>query len=114
MAAPAAMPVAPAAPAGESVPAPKKTTMAPNAATIVVSLPADATLTVDDTLTTSTSASRVFYTPALDQGKEFTYTLKASVLRDGRTVSVSKQVPVRAGQETRITLEVPTTSVVSK
>jgi len=112
MVAPAPTP-APMPPA-EAVPAPKKTTKASTAATIVVSLPAEATLTVDDTATTSTSASRVFFTPALEEGKEFSYTLKATVVREGTPVSISKQVAVRAGLETRVTLDIPTTSVASK
>ncbi len=42
---------------------------AANEATLVVSLPEDATLTVDNEPTTSTSAQRVFVSPALEPGR---------------------------------------------
>ena len=71
-------------------------------ASIVVSLPADARLTVDDTVTKSTSANRLFATPALETGKEFHYTLKAEVVRDGQKLTASEKVTVRAGEETRV------------
>ncbi len=73
-------------------------------ATIVVTLPADAKLTIDDNLTTSTSASRVFATPALDAGKEFHYTLKAEIVRDGKKLTATERVTVMAGAQTSIAL----------
>jgi uncharacterized protein (TIGR03000 family) len=76
-------------------------------ATIVVSLPADAKLTVDGKATTSTSDTRVLVSPSLESGKDFVYNLRAEVTRDGQTQSVTRQVIVRAGQETRVTLEMP-------
>jgi uncharacterized protein (TIGR03000 family) len=79
--------------------------MAP--ATIVVNLPADAKLTVDDNATSSTSERRLFVTPNLMTGREYHYTLKAEVIRDGKTVSVEEHVAVRPGEETRVTLKLP-------
>jgi uncharacterized protein (TIGR03000 family) len=76
-------------------------------ASIVVSLPADARLTVDDTVTKSASATRRFATPALESGKEFHYTLKAEVVRDGKTYTAIRRVAVRAGEETQVTLDIP-------
>jgi uncharacterized protein (TIGR03000 family) len=76
-------------------------------ATLVVSLPADAKLTVDGKPTASTTDTRVLVSPPLESGKDFVYTLRAEVTRDGRTQSVTRDVTVRAGQETRVTLEVP-------
>lgn len=81
-----------------------------NQATIVVNLPADATLTIDGTPTTSTSARRVFISPELDQGKEYHYMLKATVMRDGKPVDVEKKVSVRAGEQSQVTLTVPEVS----
>jgi uncharacterized protein (TIGR03000 family) len=89
-------------------------TVEPTKATIVVSLPADATLTVDDNPTTSTSATRVFASPPLQPGKQYTYTLKAEIVRDGQKVVAEKKVPVRAGQESRVTLDFPARSVASR
>jgi uncharacterized protein (TIGR03000 family) len=83
-------------------------------ATVVVELPADATLTVDGSATTSTSATRVFVTPALEAGKTFQYTLSAQVVRDGNVQTVTRQVDVRAGEETRVRLELPTAEVAAR
>jgi len=90
---------------GAAIPAP---------ATIVVNLPAEAKLTIDDAATRSTSSVRVFSTPTLDNGKDFFYTLKAEIVRDGQTVTASKKVAVRAGEETRVSLEFPVANVASK
>jgi uncharacterized protein (TIGR03000 family) len=86
-------------------------------ATILVSLPADAQLTVDDTATTSTSASRVFVSPPLQRGKDYQYTLTAAIVRDGQKLAATERVTVRAGQETRVSLppaRFATASVVQK
>ena len=80
---------------GAAVPAP---------ATISVSLPADARLMVDGIATRAASATRSFVTPALEAGKDYQYTLLAEVVRDGKTLSASEVVTVRAGQRTAVTL----------
>ena len=102
--------------APEPVPPPKesgKETEAslPAPATIVVSLPAEARLLIDDAATTSTSELRVFASPSLEPGKDFYYTLKGEMERDGRTVTTTQYVKVRAGQETRVQLEFPVATV---
>jgi uncharacterized protein (TIGR03000 family) len=73
-------------------------------ATIVVSLPADATLTIDGAATVSTSARRVFSSPALEAGKDFTYVLKAQVMQEGKPLVVEKKIIVRSGETTEVTL----------
>ena len=78
-------------------------------ATIVVSLPEDATLTIDDEATASTSSQRVFVTPALEAGKAYEYTLKAQIVRDGKTQTATAQVKVRPGEVSRVELTVPAT-----
>jgi len=83
-------------------------------ATLVVELPADATLTVDGTATTSTSSSRVFITPALQPGRTYTYTLSAQVMRDGGVQTVTREVAVRAGEQTQVQLDIPGTAVVAR
>lgn len=75
-----------------------------NEATIIVHLPADATLTIDGEATRSRSNLRTFITPSLEQGKTYTYTLRAEMNRDGRTQHVKKTVDVRAGQPTEVTM----------
>src|SRR5262249_61144969 len=81
----------------------------PAPATLVVTLPEDARLLIDDHLTTSTSGSRVFVTPPLAPGREFHYNLAAEVVRDGVTQRITRRVAVRAGPETQVDLAVPAT-----
>jgi uncharacterized protein (TIGR03000 family) len=83
-------------------------------ATIVVSLPANATLRVDDYNTVSKSARRVFVSPKLEAGKEFYYTLTGEIQRDGKPVLATKQISIRAGEETRVMLEFSAAAVASK
>ena len=83
-------------------------------ATIRVTLPADATLTIDGQPTKSTAADRLFQTPALETGKEFQYTLRATVVRGDDTVSVERRVTVRAGQESRVSLTLPSVGADSR
>jgi uncharacterized protein (TIGR03000 family) len=66
-------------------------------------VPAEATLTIDDAATKSTGSTRVFVTPELQKDKDYVYSLKA----DFNGQIVSKQVIVRAGEETRTTIEAP-------
>jgi len=97
----------------KKMPAPRskdgESSLAP--ATIVVSLPADAKLLIDDAATASTSALRTFESPALETGKDHYYTLKAEVIREGKAVAATKRIAVRAGEETRVSLDLPVTSV---
>lgn len=95
-------------------PAPKPEAAAPAPATIIVTLPADATLTIDDAATTSTASPRVFTSPVLPNGKDFHYTLKAKYVRAGQPVVLSREVTVRAGQETRVNLEAGLAGVASR
>jgi uncharacterized protein (TIGR03000 family) len=76
-----------------------------NEATIIVNLPADATLTVDGERTQSTGGTRVFISPALQQGKTYQYTLKAEVNRDGRRETTSRTVDVQAGRPTNVNID---------
>jgi uncharacterized protein (TIGR03000 family) len=82
-----------------------------NTAKLYVTLPADAKLTIDGTPTVSTSETRVFESPSLTPGKTFYYVLKAIVVRDGKTETVTKEVTVRAGEDTRVRFEIPETAV---
>ena len=85
----------------------------PAPATLVVNLPADAVLTVNGKPTTLTSAKRVFRTPTLKTGRDFEYTLEAKVVRDGQEKVIKQRVTVRAGEQTMVRLEVPTTTAVA-
>jgi uncharacterized protein (TIGR03000 family) len=81
-----------------------------NTAKIHVTLPADAKLTIDGSPTASTSETRIFESPSLTPGKTFFYELKATVVRDGKTETVTKEVTVRAGEDTRVEIEIPETT----
>lgn len=83
-------------------------------ATIVVNLPADAKLSFDGNATNSTNANRRFNTPALQAGSDLSYTLTAEIVRDGKTLTATQLVTVRAGLTTEVNLSDAqfTTSVV--
>jgi uncharacterized protein (TIGR03000 family) len=107
----------PPPPKGEQLktpPKPAKEVMVPAPATIVVSLPAEAKLMIDDHITQSTSTTRVFASPNLEAGREFYYTIRGELTLDGQTVTTSKRVAVHAGEETRIQLEFPAASVAQR
>jgi len=70
-----------------------------------VTLPAEAALTIGGEKTVSTSAERKFLTPALDPDKSYHYTLRATFVKDGVPVVVTKKVPVQAGKTTEVKLE---------
>ena len=92
---------------GETIkkkPSSKDESMLPTPATILVQLPADAKLLIDNEATTSKGSSRVFQSPALNPGKEYHYTLTAEVVRDGKPVKFERVVSVMAGQTTPVTL----------
>jgi uncharacterized protein (TIGR03000 family) len=108
------MPKAPEKVPPPKAPTPEKEAALPGPATIIVSLPAEAKLLIDDASTTSTSAQRAFVSPSLEPGKDFYYTLKGELERDGRTYTTSQRVVVRAGQETRVQLDFPAASVVQR
>jgi uncharacterized protein (TIGR03000 family) len=71
----------------------------PNAAParLTIELPTDAKLYVDGTATKGEGPTRNFHTPDLPAGQTFYYELKAELVVDGKTVTESKQVLVRAG-----------------
>jgi uncharacterized protein (TIGR03000 family) len=74
----------------------------PQPARITVQLPADARLYVDNVFCPLTSSTRSFPTPPLEPGREFYYTLRAEVTRDGRTRVQSQRVIVGAGRQVSV------------
>ncbi len=83
-------------------------------ATIVVTLPAEAKLSVDGTATTSTSDRRVLQTPVLETGSDYVYTLRAEVVRDGQTMVETQQITVRAGETTEVPFNFSAQGVASR
>jgi uncharacterized protein (TIGR03000 family) len=95
----------PASPAGEPLPAPKpddtKSGMTSNRARLIVELPADAKLYVDDNPVPGTAGRRAFRTPELDRTQTYYYEVRAEVMRDGKPVGETRRVIVRAGEVVR-------------
>ena len=93
------VPVVPGKPA-EMAPPPKeqKNGAAANQAKLLVELPADAKLFIDDQPMKTPAARRTFNTPALQPGQAYYYMMRAEVVIDGKTQTETKQVIVRAGQ----------------
>jgi uncharacterized protein (TIGR03000 family) len=87
--------------------APAVTTADTRRARLVVSVPDDARLTVNDTPTAQTSSRRVFVSPPLEPGKTYHYTLRAEIMRDGQRLTTTQDVTVRAGRVTDVSLTIP-------
>jgi uncharacterized protein (TIGR03000 family) len=88
----------------ETAPPPKPsgtgtTSLSPNQARVIVEVPADAKLYIDDQLMKTTSTRRVFRTPELEKGKVYYYMVRVEVQRDGQTYTDTKRLLVRTGQE---------------
>ncbi|MBV9123847.1 MAG: TIGR03000 domain-containing protein [Planctomycetes bacterium] len=75
--------------------------------TLNVNLPAEAKLSIDGFVTTSTAANRTFTSPALQPGQDYEYTLQGELVRDGQTVTATRQITVHAGDEVNVTLDFP-------
>jgi uncharacterized protein (TIGR03000 family) len=76
-----------------------KETSAATRAKLIVELPADARLFIDDQAMKTPSAKRVFNTPTLQKGQAYYYEMRAEMVRDGKTVVENKRVVVTAGDE---------------
>jgi uncharacterized protein (TIGR03000 family) len=74
----------------------------PAAGTVLVRVPEDARLYFNGTLTQTPGSVRRFNTPPLPVGQDFMYELRAEVTRQGRPISETKRVLVRAGQTTEV------------
>jgi uncharacterized protein (TIGR03000 family) len=77
------------------------------AATIVVTLPANARLSIEGQPTQSTAGQRVFVSPPLERGKTYTYNLKAEFDRNGQKSTATQNVDVRAGETSRVAMTMP-------
>ena len=101
---PAALtPLAKVTPAPPPAGAPVAT--APRTAEIVVRVPVAAKVFVEDRPTKQRGVERLFETAELQPGRTYTYTIRAELVRDGRTVSETKRVTVRAGESTQVRFE---------
>jgi uncharacterized protein (TIGR03000 family) len=75
-------------------------------ATVVLSLPARATVTVEGHALKATGRERTFRTPGLAPGQSFAYTVRATLpLSDGQEEVETREVTVVAGEITRVSFE---------
>jgi uncharacterized protein (TIGR03000 family) len=75
-----------------------------NEATLVVHVPGAASVSIDGQPTQQSSSTRFFTSPPLEQGKTYVYKVTAEMNRDGHTVRDTKNVEVRPGQRTEVTM----------
>jgi uncharacterized protein (TIGR03000 family) len=104
-------PIMPGARAGMAVPSSPETVPAarpagssasglrPSRARMIVELPVDARLYVDDQLVNTTTPRPVFSTPELDQGKVYYYMIRVELQRNGQTHSETRRIVLRNGEE---------------
>jgi uncharacterized protein (TIGR03000 family) len=97
------------APSGEALPYPpegksksgKEETRLSNKAKLVVELPPNSKLFIDDKPMKNVSGVRTFNTPDLEPGQAYYYMVRVETERDGKPVSETRRVIVRAGQIAR-------------
>jgi uncharacterized protein (TIGR03000 family) len=85
-----------AAPTPPPPPGTDKAAAAPAPATVIVRLPADATLFANGVRTGQANAERRFVTPELSANEMFHYELKVEAIRNGQTVTETRMVEVWA------------------
>jgi uncharacterized protein (TIGR03000 family) len=66
-------------------------------ANVTVIVPTGAKLTVNDVVV-NVNGNQTFQTPNLEKGKNYFYTVKAELNRDGRTVADTRRIDVTAGK----------------
>jgi uncharacterized protein (TIGR03000 family) len=103
---------------GDTLPPPRKEgdsgAVAPNRARVIVELPPDAKLFIDDQPTTATSGTRTFNTPELEKGQTYYYVLRAEVVRAGKPISETRRLIIRPGEEVRATFKEPDITTTAK
>jgi uncharacterized protein (TIGR03000 family) len=66
-------------------------------AKVIIDLPTDAKLFVDGKPIRGAAKKKNFQTPALEKGQDYFYEMRAEVVREGKPVSETRRVVVRAG-----------------
>jgi uncharacterized protein (TIGR03000 family) len=79
----------------------KKDQVSATRAKLIVEVPADAKLYIDDQLMKTPSTRRVYSTPDLEKGQAYYYMVRVEVVRDGQVQTETKRVILRAGDEAR-------------
>jgi uncharacterized protein (TIGR03000 family) len=76
---------------------PMENTVDPNAVTLVAHVPENAQVWVEDDTTTSRGALRTYQSPPLTPGTSYFYTVRVAWVENGKVVSQTHHVPVKAG-----------------
>ena len=74
-----------------------------NKALVVVSLPADAKLFLNNQPTRTQGTVRKFLTPTLEPGATFTYVLRAELVHNGQVRVQTQQITFQAGRQANVT-----------
>jgi uncharacterized protein (TIGR03000 family) len=77
----------------------KKESLLPGKAKLIVEVPADAKLYIDDQLMKSTTSVRKFSTPELQSGQTYYYMVRVEMPSEGTPQSVTRRILIRAGEE---------------
>jgi uncharacterized protein (TIGR03000 family) len=99
-----AVPMTPATPAA---PAPGETSIQRTDGLLSVNVPEDAKIFVNGTATSSTGAERQYVSRDLTGGYNYSYEVRAEVVRDGKTVEQVKTVNLRAGETAQVAFDFP-------
>jgi uncharacterized protein (TIGR03000 family) len=76
-------------------------------ALIKVEVPADAHLYLDGNITGAEGKVRAIRTPPLVPGESYFYELRVEVIREGKSISQTRRVAFRAGEEAQVTFALP-------
>jgi len=79
---------------------------------LAVSVPDDAKIFVNGQPTTSIGADRQYVSRDLQSGFNYTYEVKAEVVRNGKTIEQAKTINLRAGQTAELAFDFPATDAV--
>jgi len=102
-----AAPMVPGAPAAQPPMLPMGTMLAPpqDSVTMNVRVPGEAKVYVNGMATTSTGNQRRYVSNGLEPGFNYTYELRAEIERDGKLVTTTKTVKVKAGDVTDVSID---------
>jgi uncharacterized protein (TIGR03000 family) len=78
-----------------------KERMIPTRARLLLSLPANAQLFIDDQPVKAAAGVQICDTPALEPDKDYFYMVRIEMMRDGQPFSQTRRIIVRAGQVAR-------------
>ncbi len=83
----------------------KSTSTATGSALLTVTVPEDAKVYVNNRLTKTPGTRRTYVSRGLVDGFDYTYEIRAEIERDGKTVTRSRVVNLRAGQRADVAID---------